>query len=81
MSATLPLCPPAARAARRGSRRALALACALAVAVAGTAPPVAAQNALPALGDTDSAEFTVGTERKLGDEIMRQVRVDPDYID
>ena len=43
------------------------------------APPSAAR--LPALGDSDSAEFTVGMERKLGDEIMREIRVDPDYVD
>ena len=41
--------------------------------------PAAAQNNLPALGDSDSAEFNVGAERKLGDEIMREIRVDPDY--
>ena len=43
--------------------------------------PAAAQNNLPALGDSDSAEFSVGAERKIGDEIMREIRVDPDYID
>ena len=43
------------------------------------APPSASR--LPALGDSDSAEFTVGIERKLGDEIMREIRVDPDYVD
>jgi predicted Zn-dependent protease len=42
-------------------------------------PPV--QQSLPALGDSDSAEFTVGAERKLGDEIMREIRTDPDYVD
>ena len=40
-----------------------------------------AESKLPALGDTDSADFTVGTERKLGDEIMREIHVDPDYVD
>jgi len=59
----------------------LASACALAVALSAGSLPAAAQNALPALGDTDSAEFTLSTERKLGDDIMRQVRVDPDYVD
>jgi len=50
-----------------------------------SAPPasrvLAPANTLPALGDSDSAEFTVGAERKLGDEIMREILVDPDYID
>ena len=65
----------------RFRRRAVAWLCALALAGQGLSLPVAAQNALPALGDTDSAEFTVATERKLGDEIMREIRVDPDYVD
>ena len=62
-------------------RRAVACTCALAVALSGMVAPAQAQNNLPALGDSDSAEFNVGTERKLGDEIMREIRVDPDYID
>ena len=62
-------------------RRAVAWLCALALAGQGLALPVAAQNALPALGDTDSADFTVATEKKLGDEIMREIHVDPDYVD
>ncbi len=40
-----------------------------------------AQNNLPALGDSDSADFSVGAERKIGDEIMREIRIDPDYMD
>jgi len=68
-------------AARRWRQRAVASACALALALPAGWVPVAAQNALPALGDTDSADFTVGNERKLGDDIMRQVRTDPDYVD
>ena len=49
--------------------------------LSGVLQPAAAQNKLPALGDSDSADFSVGTERKLGDEIMREIRADPDYID
>ncbi len=46
------------------------------------APPVfAAQNQLPALGDTAGEDFGVGAERKLGDQIMREIRRDPDYSD
>jgi predicted Zn-dependent protease len=44
-------------------------------------PSSPSPNALPALGDSDSAEFSVGTERKLGDAVMREIRSDPDYID
>ncbi len=40
-----------------------------------------AQVNLPALGDTASDDFNLGTERKLGDQIMREIRRDPDYID
>jgi len=75
---------PAARktaGASRWRQRAIASACALALALPVGWAPAVAQNALPALGDTDSADFTVSTERKLGDDIMRQVRVDPDYVD
>ena len=62
-------------------RRGAACGCALAVALSAGLQPAAAQNNLPALGDSDSAEFNVGAERKIGDEIMREIRVDPDYID
>lgn len=45
-------------------------------ALAGAAP-----NQLPALGDTASEDFGIGTERRLGDQIMREIRRDPDYSD
>src|SRR5450432_2502918 len=73
--------PTTARVRPRLRHRAVALLSVLALAGQGVAMPAAAQNALPALGDTDSAEFTVATEKKLGDEIMREIHVDPDYID
>jgi predicted Zn-dependent protease len=62
-------------------RRAVATACSLALVATTLLQPVAAQSSLPALGDSDSADFTVGAERKLGDEIMREIRTDPDYVD
>lgn len=43
--------------------------------------PPPAQPSLPALGDSDSAGFPINAERRLGDEIMREIRVDPDYLD
>ena len=43
--------------------------------------PVQAQNQLPALGDPTSDDFSIATERKLGEEIMREIRADPDYLD
>lgn len=53
------------------------LACALPVAMTSTAR---AQN-LPTLGDTERAELTPVMERKVGEEIMREIRRDPDYLD
>jgi len=43
--------------------------------------PVYAQNQLPVLGDPASEDFSIATEHKLGDEIMREIRADPDYLD
>ena len=72
----IPLPPP-----RRRRHRLLAALCALALA-APVAPPVAvAQNRLPALGDAGAEDFGIGTERKIGDQIMREIRRDPDYSD
>lgn len=36
---------------------------------------------LPALGESAAEDFTVGTERRLGDQIMGEVRRDPAYLD
>jgi predicted Zn-dependent protease len=55
----------------------IVLACALPVAMTTTAR---AQN-LPTLGDTERAELTPMMERKVGEEIMREIRRDPDYLD
>ncbi|MDO9315980.1 MAG: M48 family metalloprotease [Burkholderiaceae bacterium] len=44
-------------------------------------PAAQAQVNLPALGDTASEDFNIGTERHLGDAIMRDIRRDPDYLD
>lgn len=61
---------------------ALALAVGLAVGPLLMWPGAAqAQINLPSLGDSVSEGFNVGTERRLGDQIMRQIRVDPDYLD
>ncbi len=55
--------------------------CAAAVLAAAPAPSALAQNRLPALGDSATEDFGIGTERKLGDQIMREIRRDPDYLD
>ena len=61
--------------------RLIAAACAAALLLPAALPPAWAQNRLPALGDPASEDFSLGTERKLGDEIMREIRADPDYLD
>jgi predicted Zn-dependent protease len=67
-----------------------AFACALALLAPSTLAPSWAQgaapasplpNQLPTLGDPAGQDFAIGTERKLGDEIMREIRADPDYLD
>lgn len=45
------------------------------------AAPAMAQVNLPALGDSVSADFGIGAEKRLGDQVMREIRVDPDYLD
>jgi predicted Zn-dependent protease len=43
--------------------------------------PAHAQVRLPALGEEAGEEFSIGTERALGAQIMREIRRDPDYLD
>jgi beta-barrel assembly-enhancing protease len=70
-------------------RRRLAVAClALALCNASVMQPVMAQAQpplsainLPSLGDTASDDFGVSPERRLGEQIMREIRRDPDYLD
>ena len=49
----------------------------------GLSSPVGtqAQVALPSLGDSVSQDLDVGSERRLGDQVMREIRLDPDYLD
>jgi predicted Zn-dependent protease len=61
-------------------QRLVAFACTLALSLS-LAPPAPAQNRLPALGDAAAEGFGVGTERRVGDQIMREIHRDPDYID
>ncbi len=46
-----------------------------------SASPSPSAIRLPALGDAAGEDFTVGTERRLGDQIMAELRRDPDYLD
>jgi len=43
--------------------------------------PALAQVNLPSLGDAVSEDVGIGAERRLGDQVMRQIRLDPDYLD
>jgi predicted Zn-dependent protease len=61
--------------------RAVALLSAIVLLCPAAPAPAAAQNSLPALGDPEAEGFSIGTERKVGDQIMREIRVDPDYVD
>jgi predicted Zn-dependent protease len=62
-------------------QRALAALCAAALVLPTAMPASAAPNQLPALGDTASEDFGVAAEHKLGEQIMREIRRDPDYSD
>ena len=55
----------------------------LAVALAAGLPMQSgwAQVRLPALGESAGEEFSLSTERGLGEQIMREIRRDPDYLD
>ncbi|MCE9660506.1 MAG: M48 family metalloprotease [Burkholderiales bacterium] len=73
---------PSPRAVLRDALRRLAAgSCAFVLLLGALLQPALAQNNLPALGDSDSADFSVGAERKIGDEIMREIHGDPDYMD
>jgi predicted Zn-dependent protease len=43
--------------------------------------PAQAQVRLPSLGESASQDLSVGAERRLGDQIMREARRDPAYLD
>ena len=59
----------------------LAAAACLALNVFVVPPAPAAPLNLPALGEAESDSFSLDDERKLGDQIMRQIRPDPAVID
>ncbi len=61
------------------SRRWLAALCAVSLLV--PVAPLRAQNQLPALGDAATEDFGVATERRIGEQIMREIRRDPAYLD
>ena len=74
----LSIAPPAARP--RWQRR-LAGALAAVILLPAMPTPALAQVRLPSLGESASLDLSVGTERRLGDQIMREARRDPAYLD
>lgn len=68
---------PISRAARRWGAAALFIAGALA---APLPPAFGAERGLPTLGDAAGSELSPSMERKLGEEIMHDIRRDPDYL-
>jgi predicted Zn-dependent protease len=77
----VPFLHPLFLARRSAAPRIRLLALSLALACQAAPPAVHAQVNLPALGDSVSGDFNVGTERRLGDAIMRDIRRDPDYLE
>ena len=69
-----PPCSARPRARLRGLL--VALACAL-----GLPGPALPQTRLPALGESASQDLSVGDERRLGEQLMREARRDPDFLD
>ena len=57
------------------------LALFMALAMAWPAAPALAQGSLPALGDSASDDLDIGDERRLGEQIMRDIRRDPAFLD
>ena len=51
------------------------------LAVLLLAAAVALGEGLPDLGDVSQATFTPMLERRLGDQIMREIRMDPQYYE
>ncbi|HSW04239.1 M48 family metalloprotease [Aquabacterium sp.] len=43
--------------------------------------PGESQVRLPALGESASDEFSLSTEKRVGEQIMREIRRDPDYLE
>ena len=51
------------------------------IAWLSASPVWAAENNLPDLGEASQTVFTPQLERKVGDEIMRDIRADPSFLD
>lgn len=60
--------------------RALAMASLALLCASPLAPAISTAQSLPSLGDTERQELSPLMERKLGEQIMRSVRLDRDYL-
>jgi predicted Zn-dependent protease len=58
-----------------------ALAALLSASLVLSTPWAQAQVRLPSLGDSASEDLPVGAERRLGEQIMREIKRDPAYLD
>jgi predicted Zn-dependent protease len=63
------------------TRRAMAFGVALTIGLGAPIRAPLAQVHLPALGESAAEDISLGAERRLGDQIMRDIRRDPDYLD
>lgn len=59
-------------------RRAIAATLASLMVLAG---PAGAQVRLPSLGESAASDLSVGGERRIGEQIMREIRRDPEYLE
>jgi len=74
--------PPLPRACLPQFRqRLLATSLAALMTLGGWQAPAQAQVRLPSLGETASEDLSPGAERRLGDQIMREARRDPEFLD
>ena len=72
---------PAHPAAHPFWRRTLAAVLATLLLTPVWQAPAYAQVRLPSLGEAASQDLSVGAERRLGEQIMREARRDPEYLD
>ena len=50
-------------------------------AATGSRLPAPSEVRLPALGEAASDDFNLSQEKRIGEQIMREIRRDPDYLD
>ena len=82
LSLALPAARPAPPARPTSAwRRLLASALAVLMTLGGWQLPALAQVRLPSLGEQASEDLSAGAERRLGEQIMREARRDPEFLD